>query len=74
MKFPLTAFLIDMLRGQLTTADAGKLAKRYGIRADWAAWYLQQWTGAEVMGRFPAHQHATTTRIGNHTGHQRFDA
>lgn len=47
MKPPLTAFLIDMLRGQLATADPRRLAKEYGIRADWAAWYLQQWTGAK---------------------------
>lgn len=46
-KLPLTAFLIDMLRGELETADVGKLAKRYGIPAEWAAWYLQQWTGAK---------------------------
>ena len=41
MKLPLTAFLIDMLRGQLTTADARKLAKEYGIRADFARFYIQ---------------------------------
>lgn len=50
MKTGLTPFLVAMMsvpQDRLATADAGKLAKRYGIRADWAAWYLQQWTGAK---------------------------
>ena len=41
MRLPLTAFLIDMLRGQLATADVGKLAKEYGIRPEFAAGYLR---------------------------------
>ena len=41
MKFPLTAFVIDMLRGQLATRDARTLAKEYGIRPEFAAGYLR---------------------------------
>lgn len=46
---PLTAFLVAMLkadRASLVKADAGRLAAKYGIRADWARWYIAQQVGA----------------------------
>jgi len=40
---PLTAYILAVLRG-ITRAEAGKLARKLGVRLDWAQWY---W---EVMG------------------------
>jgi len=44
----LTPFLIAMLRtprAALRNADPAKLAAKYGIRPEWAAWYLSDWIG-----------------------------
>lgn len=42
----LTPFLVNMMkapRDKIAGADAGKLAAKYGIREDWARWYIDQW-------------------------------
>lgn len=42
----LTAYLIAMMRApvdKLAGADVVKLADKYGIGEDLAAWYLEQW-------------------------------
>lgn len=42
----LTDFLVNMMkapRDKIARADAGKLAEKYGIREDWARWYIDQW-------------------------------
>ena len=44
----LTPFLLAMLRtprAALTRADPAKLAAKYDIRPDWAAFYLNDWIG-----------------------------
>lgn len=46
MTFPLTEYLVAMMkapREALASADPAKLAAKYGVRADWARWYLEQW-------------------------------
>jgi hypothetical protein len=43
----LTPFLVAMMRADpaaLRRADPAKLARKYGIRADWAEFYLTQWS------------------------------
>lgn len=42
----LTPFLVALIRtdpAALTRADPEKLAAKYGIRADWARFYIEQW-------------------------------
>lgn len=42
----LTAYIVAMMRApvdKLAGADIGKLADKYGIAEDVAAWYLAQW-------------------------------
>lgn len=42
-RFPLTDFLCEMMhapRADLLRANPDKLAAKYGIRADWARYYL----------------------------------
>ena len=42
----LTPFLVALMRtdpAALTRADPVKLAAKYGIRADWARFYIEQW-------------------------------
>lgn len=44
----LTPFLVAMIRtpdDRLAKADVGKLAAKYGIRDDWAGFYLNTWLG-----------------------------
>ncbi len=44
----LTPFLCAMIRtplDQLRRADPAKLAAKYGIRPEWAGWYLSDWIG-----------------------------
>lgn len=42
----LTPFIIAMMkapRDKIAGADIGKLAAKYGIREEWARWYIDQW-------------------------------
>jgi hypothetical protein len=46
--FPLTQFLVALMaapRERLQRADPAKLAAKYGIPADWARYYLNDWMG-----------------------------
>jgi len=42
----LTPFLVNMMkapRDKTAGADIARVAAKYQIRADWAAWYIAQW-------------------------------
>lgn len=40
MTFPLTQFLIDLMRGRLPSRDPRRLAQHYGISPDHASGYI----------------------------------
>lgn len=46
MQTGLTPFLINMMkadRAALANADVARLAAKYGIEPEWAAWYIRMW-------------------------------
>lgn len=44
MTFPLTDFLIAMMRGD-PIDDLRDIARRYRLNGEWCRWYLEQWKG-----------------------------
>lgn len=49
-RFPLTDFLcalIKMSPAERRAASPDRAAQRYGIRRDWAEYYIEQWRGIE---------------------------